>query len=137
MGICLTSRKSGYSFNLSYNAFYMLRANICYVFDKELGKAYSNVFLSINNPEEYDQKIKQILTDERFKDEDIDIINFFFDSDREGKCGYKTCKKLYDLIKDVNFIDTKYLDKNDYDEIKLFLKECYQKRRMMIWSSLC
>ena len=133
MGICLTSRKSDYSFNLSYNAFYMLRANICYAFDRELGKAYSNVLLSIDNPKEYDEKIKQILTDDRFKDEDIDIIRFFFDSDREGKCVYKTCKKIYDLIKDIDFKENKYLNKNDYDEIKLFFKECYQKRRMMIW----
>ena len=71
--------------------------------------------------------------DEKSNDEDIDIIRFFFDSDREGKCTYKTCKKIYDLIKDVDFKENKYLNKNDYDEIKLFLKECYQKRRMMIW----
>ena len=80
----------------------------------------------------------EILKDERFKDEDKDILDFLFASDCDGKCSYKTAKKIYDLIKDVDFggkifTYTAYSDGKDYENFKEFLKECYQKHRTIIW----
>lgn len=138
MGVCLTSRKSDYSFDMGYGGFHDLRASIASAWDKELGEAYDNMTMAILNPSEYNERINRIITNDRFKDEDEDILDFLFQSDSNGKCGYKTCRKLYNLIKDIDFegkifIYSAYSDGKDYEYLKLFLKECYQKRRIMIW----
>lgn len=138
MGVCLTSRKSTYSFDMGYGGFHNLRTNICKAFDEELGEVYADMLMAMTNTEEYDKRINDVLANDRFKDEDEDLLDFLFASDCEGKCGYKTCKKIYNLIKDIDFgskIFTygAYSDGKDYEKLKLFLKECYQKRRMMIW----
>lgn len=138
MGICLTSRKSNIEFRMGYGGFNILRTNICRAFDEELAEVYADTLFAWKDPRGYMSKINEILKDERFKDEDKDIIDFFFASDCDGKCGYKTCKKIYNLIKDIDFggkifTYAAYSDGNDYEELKAFLKECYQKRRMMIW----
>ena len=135
MGVCLTSRKSDYYFDMGYGGFHNLRSNIAHAFDEELGKEYEK---AIMYPKVYTDRINHILADERFKDEDMDIVNFLFDSDCEGKCGYKTCGKIYNLIKDIDFGGEIFTyaarsDGKDYEKLKLLLKECYQKRRMMIW----
>lgn len=138
MGVCLTSRKSNYSFDMGYFGFHALRVNIAKAFDEELGEAYSDTCMAMLHPKEYNERINHILADERFKDEDIDIVNFLFDSDCNGKCGYKTCGKIYNLIKDIDFGNKIFTyaarsDGKDYQYLKEFLKECYQKRRVMIW----
>lgn len=74
----------------------------------------------------------------RFKEEDDDILDFLYASDCEGKAGHRTCKKIYDLIKDVDFHGqiftyAAYSDGKDYEYFKGFLFECYSKKRNMIW----
>ena len=51
MGICLTSRKSSYSFEMGYCGFNNLRTNICKVFDKELGEVYADTLFALNDPQ--------------------------------------------------------------------------------------
>ena len=138
MGVCLTSRKSNYSFDMGYIGFNNLRTNIAKAWDKEFGEAYADNTMCMLHPEVYTKRLNRILADKRFKNEDADILNFLMASDCDGKCGYKTCKKLYNLIKDVDFgkkifTYAAYSDGKDYEHLKLFLKECYQKRRIMIW----
>lgn len=138
MGVCLTSKKSNYSFNMGYGGFHNLRTNICKAYDKELGELYADIVSSLNNPQEYNRRINEILKDERFKEEDEDILDFLFAPDCDGKIGYKTAGKLYNLIKDIDFggkifTYAYYSDGKDYENLKVFLKECYQKRRMIIW----
>ena len=138
MGVCLTSKKSNYSFDMGYIGFNNLRANIASAWDKELGEVYANTSMAILDQKKYNERINSILADDRFKNEDKDIADFLFQSDCEGKCGYKTCGKIYNLIKDIDFTGkiftyAAYSDGKDYEHSKLFLKECYKKRRMMIW----
>lgn len=138
MGICLTSRKSDYSFDMGYVGFKNLRNNIASAFDEEFGEAYSDTVACMMHPKEYTERINNILKNERFKNEDVDIVDFLFASDCGGKCGYKTCGKIYKLIKDIDFKGkiftyAAYSDGKDYEHLKEFLKECYQKRRIMIW----
>lgn len=123
---------------MGYGGFNNLRKNIAIAWDKELGETYGDMVMCMLHPKEYDERINRILANDRFKDEDEDILDFLFASDCNGKCGYKTCGKIYNLIKDIDFgkkIFTyrAYSDGNDYEKLKLFLKECYQKRRMMVW----
>ena len=138
MGVCLTSRKSSYSFDMGYGGFNNLRTNICKAFDKELGEIYEDTSFALKSPEEYTNRVNEILKDSRFKNEDEDILDFLFAPDCDGKCSYKTAKKIYDLIKDIDFgkkifTYAAYSDGKDYENLKAFLKECYQKRRTVIW----
>ena len=74
----------------------------------------------------------------RDKNLDEDILDFLYAEDCEGKISYKTCRKIYDLIKDVDFEKKGFryaaYQNNDYEELKEFLTECYSKRRNMVWS---
>ena len=67
-----------------------------------------------------------------------DIISFLYQPDTEGKISYKICKQIYDIIKDVDFKEKSFryatLQHNDYEEFKLFLKDCYSHRKQMRWS---
>ena len=78
MGICLTSRKSSYSFDMGYGGFYSLRTNICKAFDNELGTYYRDVALALANPEEYNRRINMVLKDKRFKKRRCRYIRFPF-----------------------------------------------------------
>ena len=90
MGVCLTSRKSNYSFDMGYIGFNNLRTNIAKAWDKEFGEAYGDTRLCLFDEKEYNDRLNSILSDERFKDEDVDILDFLMASDCDGKCGYKT-----------------------------------------------
>lgn len=138
MGVCLTSRKSNYSFDMGYAGFHNLRTNICKAYDKELAEIYADTLFALRDEQAYVNKTNEILKDERFHDYDEDILDFLYASDCSGKCGYKTCGKIYNLIKNIDYEGEIFTygalsDGKDYEHLKSFLKECYQKRRMMIW----
>ena len=141
MSIKISSRNSDYSFNTSFGGFYSLRCNIAKAWDLELGKAYSNISLLKDNPKKYFSEIKTILLDDRFNEEDEDLLDFLFENDSRGKCSYIVCKKIYQLIKDIDYRDSYFTMKssindfkrNDYEDFKLFLKECWKKHRNMNW----
>lgn len=61
MGICLTSRKSSYSFEMGYGGFNNLRTNICKVFDKELGEVYADILFALNDQQNYTKRVNEIL----------------------------------------------------------------------------
>ena len=61
MGICLTSRKSSYSFEMGYCGFNNLRTNICKVFDKELGEVYADALFALNDSQNYTKRVNEIL----------------------------------------------------------------------------
>lgn len=138
MGVIITANNSKTTFNCGYGGFMNLRNNIASAFDKEFGELYKNLLLYITENEinGYNEKVNKILS-ERFKD-DEDIINFLFASDCEGKISYKTCKKIYDLIKNIDFgkkifTYAAHSDGKDYEKFKNFLLECYKYRRNMVW----
>lgn len=57
-------------------------------------------------------------------------------SDLKGSISYKTCGKIYYLIKDIDFTTgfryAAYMH-NDFEEFKEFLLDCYSKRKKMRW----
>ena len=48
MGVCLTSKKSKYAFDMGYGGFQSLRTNIAKVWDSELGEAYADTLINLN-----------------------------------------------------------------------------------------
>ena len=138
MGVCIHANGVSQSFDCGYIGFQRLRITIATAYDFCFGRFYGDVGLALNNPQLYDAGINLLLKDNRFKEDDNDIIDFFFASDCNGKIGYKTCKKIYDLIKDIDysgkiFTYAERSDGKDYEHFKEFLKECYSKRAKMRW----
>ncbi len=140
MGFTITATNSKYDFSGGYGQFMSLRKSIALAFDKEFGEHYQT--LSFCHDKEqiklFNDKANRILSNDRFKEEDEDIIQFLFAPDCDGSIGYKTCKKIYDLIKDIDFGNkiftyAAYSDRNDYENFKEFLLECYKHRRKMVW----
>ena len=121
-----------------YGMLRVIRNAIALAFDKEFGEHYSKLGTLSGKDEykEFNRKANEILRDERFKDEDEDIVRFLFMPDCDGKIGYKTCKKIYELIKDDNkerclryAIDSD----NDWQDFKQLLKDCYSYRCNLVW----
>lgn len=144
MGICLTANNSKYSFNMSYGSFHNLRRNIATAIDPEFGELYHKQLaaLYVTDSLEAENEIVKLLADEeRFPDTLQPIINFLYESDCEGSVDYRTCKAIYDLIKDVDFEDKNFQyvsyrvgqSISDYEKFKEFLRECYRYHRHMRW----
>jgi len=139
MGITLTAKKSAYSFDMGAGSFYRLRANIANAWDKEFGEHYRGIIKCHSSAEykEHDRIANNILSDPRFSGDDNDILDFLYAPDTNGKIGYRTCGKIYKIIKDVDFCNERLryagMSHNDYEELKAFLKECYSHRRNAYW----
>lgn len=136
MGLRIYANNSKEDFYCGYGGFMSLRTNIALAFDKEFGECYAH--LTPLNEAQVITKANAILSQDRFSDEDKDIIDFLFASDCDGEISYKTCKKIYDLIKDIDFGNEIFTygahsDGKDYEYFKEFLLECYSHRRKMRW----
>lgn len=144
MGVSITSNyKDAIGLSGGYSTMHIIRTKIALAFDKELGECYSTLvqcYLSGNDDvvDEWKRKFNKILKNERFKTEDKDILNFLLASDCEGKISYKTCGKIYNLIKDIEAPNLRlrysfYSNENDWKDFKTLLKECYSHRAYMVW----
>lgn len=140
MGYTLYANNGSREFHGGMGGFLSLRINIALAFDREFGEHYSNLrkcFTPIEF-EIFDKIANEILADDRFKKEDEDIIGFLYACDCGGEISHKTCKKIYDLIKDIDFGNKIFTyeawsDGKDYEHFKDFLLECYSHRRKMRW----
>ena len=140
MGVTITATNSSRDFDMGAGGFFSLRTNIAKAFDAEFGEHYDTLsrIWRHEDYEAFDRKTEKILQHPRFKDADADIVEFLFMSDCGGQISHKTCKKIYDLIKDIDFggrifIYAAHSDGKDYEYFKEFLLECYRNRRKMRW----
>lgn len=119
-----------------YGMFNKIRDQVALAWDKEFGAHYATLEFC-DDYEEFDKKANEILSDKRFDgDDDQDIIEFLFASDCDGRINYKTCKKIYELIKDVDYKgNLRYLvnGHNDWEDFKQLLKDCYSHRCYLNW----
>lgn len=118
-----------------------IREYVSKAFDKELGEHYSGLRRIIREEDfnKFDKRTNEILSDERFKKEDEDIVDFLFAPDESGKVSYRTCKKIYDLIKDIKDEGSRIVlryslySNNDWEDFKQLLKDCYSNRCNLTW----
>ena len=136
MGVTITCKNPKYSFDMGYGGFFNLRKNIAIALDEEFGNHYSTL-TSCHSPQDYtnfDNIANRMISE---KDLDDDILDFLFQSDCDGKINYRTCKKIYELIKNVDFGNKSFrytaYAHNDYEELKEFLLDCYKYHKNMIW----
>lgn len=136
MGVSISAKNSKYDFNMGYIGFFWLRKNIATALDKNFGDNYKNL-ISCHTQEDFKEhdRIANMIIEKNELDEDI--VEFLYAPDTNGKISYKVCKKIYDLIKDIDFGNEHFrygaYAHNDYEEFKEFLKECYAHHRNMYW----
>ena len=134
MGITIRAKNSSVDFYLSYSAFFRLRTMIAKNYNDAFGELYSKMY----KLDTFDQDMNDLLfDDEAFPEKDYPLLDFFFASDCDGKCNYKVCKQIYELIKDVQGYDFQYAGfrrESDIESFKRFLLECYRYHRNMVWS---
>lgn len=140
MGISITATNTKFDFDMGYGGFFSLRRNIALALDQEFGENYSalNQCHTESQFAENDKVANEIIKKKHLDENYKEVIEFLYSSDVYGSISYKTCKQIYDLIKDVNFGNkgfryAAYMD-HDYNDFKEFLKECYSHRRKMRWS---
>lgn len=142
MGLTFTANyKNAPQLSGGYRMIFTFRKEVALAWDRDFGEHYSGLFalmLSTLHPDttEFDKRTIEILQHERFKDEDIDILEFLFAPDNEGFINHKTAKKVYELIKDLNPRTTlryTYFSKNDWEDLKELLKGCYSHRAYFKW----
>ena len=140
MGVSIECIKPLYDFDMGYGGFYNLRKNIAYCVDSGFGKLYEELLhcWSRDATDEVARKTNDYIR----KNPDIfenldDVLDFLYAPDDSGKISYKTCGKIYALIKPVDFKDKCFRygaqAHNDYEEFKEFLKDCYSHRKSMRW----
>lgn len=139
MGFTITATNSTYHFSGGYGGFICLRTEIALAFNKEFGEHYRTLpscCFSNERLEIYNKKANKIIAMENLEENGADILDFLYASDCDGgKVSYKTCKKIYDLIKDIDFGDKTFTyaahsDGKDYEHFKEFLLDCYNMRYM-------
>lgn len=134
MGVSIYSNRSAYEFDMGYATFFRLRTLIATRIDEELGEAYNEPFFNQNYRAE---RIKDVVDRKHLDTLYKDVLEFLFMSDCSGSISHKVCRQLYDLLKDVdrvqslNYVGFRHGDWNDF---KTFLLECYSKHRKMRWS---
>lgn len=136
MGVSITATNSSYDFDMGYGGFFNLRKNIAMALNKDFGENYQLLSRCFTKKqfEENDRAANYLIEKYNL---DTDIIDFLYMQDVDGEISYKTCKKIYDLIKDIDFDGKTFryaaYAGNDYEDFKMFLKECYRYKRKMRW----
>lgn len=136
MGVSITATNSEYDFYMGYGGFFNLRKNVALALDREFGENYALLSRCVTPRqfEENDAVANALITE---KNLDEDVVEFLYASDCGGSVSHKTCRKIYDLIKDVDFGDKGFryaaYRKDDYEDFKKFLLQCWSKRRRMRW----
>lgn len=132
MGICLYNKE--YEMDMGYFTFAQLRTVIAKLLNEEFGENYSLLRRCITKKDfKENDKIANSLIAKYNLDEDV--VNFLYQSDCNGKITYKTCRKIYKLIKDYddNFMYGYVHSNHSFNYFKEMIKNCVDKRRMLFW----
>lgn len=140
MGVSIHSKNSKYSFYMGGGGFFNLRKNIAYAIHPVLGDLYSEILKTHTSEgyEDLDRRTTEFLATTDIESKYKDVLDFLYASDISGQIKYTTCKKIYDLIVNVDFGGKRFQyvtfsNGNDYEDFKLFLRDCYKRRCSMRW----
>ncbi len=139
MGVTITATNPLHTFDMGAGGFFNLRKNIAIALDQEFGDHYAKL-LYCHSKEEFnthDRKAEEIINRKHLDEDYADVLDFLYASDVSGSISHRTCKKIYDLIKDMDFGNRCFRyaihAHNDYDEFKEFLRDCYSWHKKMRW----
>ena len=124
-----------------YGMLETIRNQVAKEWDKEFGEHYATLRYcnTENDFAMFTIKANKIINSGRLREktkQDADILDFLFASDYGDTISYKTCKKIYELIKDTkcNYcLRYAAYSNNDWEDFKQLLRECYSHRSKLVW----
>lgn len=137
MGV--TIRNKCKSIDMGYGGFYNLRRNIAGIYSDEFKTLYENWIKPYSEitDEEGNEKLNDLYNRGILTDDDDCVLDFLFASDCSGKITSKTCKKLFDLIKDYDDnILYGYVGRPDcakFSDFKEIVYICAKNRLTLFW----
>ena len=140
MGLTIYNKER--AIDMGYIGFYTLRNTIAKLFGTDFENLYNNWTSSSWNPNKIDDKTGNILLNGFYekgiiKEEDNPILDFLFMSDCEGKLPAKSCKVLYNFIKDYDDnIKYGYSGRPDcamFSDFKEIVRLCAKNRWILKW----
>jgi len=141
VGVTISAANSKYSFDMGYGGFCNLQKNIALALDADFGNAYLQ-YARCTTEEKLkanDKCCEKIINNKGLEKDYKDVLDFLYDSDIGGQIGYRTCKKIADLLEPrMSELRTKCFRYaahagHDYEDFVAFLKECYRYHRNMHW----
>ena len=142
MGVSITSTNASYSFDMGGGGFFNLRKNIALALDEEFGQVYGQGAHCMTK-DEYrlnDMQAEDVINRKQLHIQYEDVLDFLYMPDTQGEIGYRTCRKIADLLEPRIPSLTKHsfrygaYVRNDYEEFLAFLRECVRYHRKMRWS---
>lgn len=132
MGVYLHNKE--YHMEMGYFSFHSLRNLIANIYNYDLFEIYKKLDKCHTEDEfkAFDDEMNTYLETAKLDD---DIIEFLFLPDTEGSISYKTCGKLYKIIKDyTSDIRFGYVNTNNtFEYFKEMLLDCKKKKRKLYW----
>lgn len=141
MGITITATNAKCDFDMGYGGFFNLRKNIALALDDEFGHIYLNYAKCFNGDSlaENDRLAELVINKKQLDKDYSDVLDFLYMPDTEGKIGYRTCRKIANLLeKCLPALRTKTFRyaiyaHHDYEDFIDFLKDCVKYHKNMRW----
>ena len=111
---------------VQHTSFEIFKNLVALALDKEYGEKYRDL-LKFESHDELHKKVMEMEEIYIRKGLDRDIESFLFSFEMEGSCSYIACGKVYDLMKDRDYV---ILDLSNYLEL---LHRCKKSRRRLYW----
>ena len=109
-----------------HTSFEIFKDLVALALDKEYGEKYRDL-LKFETHDELHMKLIELEEICSRKNIDRDIESFLFSFGMEGSCSYTACGKVYDLMKDRDYV---ILDLSNYLDL---LHRCQKSRRRLYW----
>ena len=141
MGVTITATNAKYDFDMGYGGFFNLRKNIALALDDDFGQIYLRFAKCITDEDykENDRLAKSVINQKHLDKQYADVLDFLYASDEGGKIGYRTCKKISDMLerclpalRTKTFRYANYAG-HDYEDFIEFLKDCVKYHKNMRW----
>lgn len=137
MGI--TIRSKNFSYDMGYLGFMRFRTEVATQASEEFGELYSTLskapmFGKQDFFKDYDEKVSEMVKNSVVSRR---IANFCHEPDAEARVNRKTCKAVYELIKDcddnLSFGYSGRVDCTHMENMKLIFKDCAENGLRIEW----
>lgn len=130
MGITL--HNVSYSMDMGYGQFFNLRLAVAKYLDEKFAKLYREFYRETGDNNRAVEELNRYI-ESNFKDDCI--LDFLLQPDCEGNVSSKTCKRIYEVIKnyDNNYMYGYVYSNNTFTYFKNMIHDCAVKRRKLYW----
>lgn len=139
MGVTITCTNPQYTFDMGYSGFFALRKEIARCISPDFAEIYRKILYTDRAQDVVEEMDEWVEAHRPSLHKNIDaVVEFLLMPDCDGAINHKTCKAIYDIIKDIDFggkiFQYSTIATDDYERFKTFLLDCYSHHKYMRWS---